>query len=645
VLLVAGADPAVAQLTDEDIAALRAQGAREGWTFEVRRNPATERSLDQLCGFVVPANWQADAKFAPPLVKRDLPERFDWRDYDACPLPRDQGQCGSCWAFGTVGPLECNILIKDGELVDLSEQWLVSCNSDGWGCNGGWWAHDYHQWKPDPCGGVGAPLEHRFPYRATDAPCDCPYGHDYLIDNWAFIGDDVPPADLIKQAIYDYGPVSVAVHVNSAFGGYSGGVFNAHTGGTINHAVVLVGWDDHQGSDGVWFLRNSWGTGWGEGGYMRIEYGCCYVGYAACYVEYGTDRPTVTFEYPQGQPDMLEANLETRVPVNILPDTGVPDPNSAWLHYSKNDGETFFVSALNRLGENEYEAVLPPEECYTHVNWYVSIVEQSTGRRITDPVRAPLETYGAIVATNSSVLLEDDFESDRGWIVEPGADSGNWERADPEEVILDDGGPIVTQPGDDHSPEGTLCYVTGAAAGSHPGANDVDGPVSFLFSPVLELEGRDAIVSYWRWFHISGNWDDALRVKISNDGGENWVLADKVDTREEWTQVHLRISDYVTPNDQVVVRFGIKDLEPGSLVEALVDDFRVEVLECVPAGVCPEDVNRDGVVDLDDLSILLGNYGLMSGAGLRDGDIDGDEDVDLSDLSLLLAAYGTTCEW
>jgi C1A family cysteine protease len=276
-------------LSEEQISELQEERKEQGWTFTIGTNPATERPFSDLCGLVEPENWSVNASFDPCTPTSILPSRFDWRELGGCTPIRNQGGCGSCWAFGTIAPLECNILIYDHIEVDLSEQWLVSCNTNGWGCDGGWWAHDFLQWKMDRCNGTGAVLEKDFPYRAEDIPCEGPYNHPYLIDSWHFIGFPcgIAPTDAIKQAIMTYGPVSVACAVTPSFGGYTEGVFNDDDPqAQINHAVALVGWDDTQGTEGVWFLRNSWGPGWGEDGYMRIEYKVCKVGYAACYVKY-----------------------------------------------------------------------------------------------------------------------------------------------------------------------------------------------------------------------------------------------------------------------------------------------------------------------------------------------------------------------
>jgi C1A family cysteine protease len=314
--------PAAGQLQDKDIQDLQGRGKREGWTFRVGHNEATKRHISELCNLREPSNWKVRARFVQPPALRSskttaapdsattaapspssgtalgamavagtLPSFFDWRTNTSLPPIRNQGSCGSCWAFATVGALECAIKAKDGVTADLSEQWLVSGNAEGWGCNGGWFAHDYHlkgAAAHDPYGDNGAVPESAFPYVAADISCNGPYPHTYWLDNWAYIGSEsgVPTVDQIKSAIVNYGPVSAAIYVNSAFQAYGGGVFNVNDDKTINHAIVLVGWDDTQGTSGVWLLRNSWGTGWGESGYMRIEYGCCRVGYAASYVDY-----------------------------------------------------------------------------------------------------------------------------------------------------------------------------------------------------------------------------------------------------------------------------------------------------------------------------------------------------------------------
>jgi hypothetical protein len=222
----------------------------------------------------------------------DLPSSYNWCDQNGCTPVKDQGSCGSCWAFATSGVVESNIRIHDGVIRDLAEQYLVSCNTDGWGCDGGGRAFDYFldeipPGEPD----AGAVYEADFPYTAADDPCNPPHPHHEKIVSWAYAGYSGPPVDDIKQAIYDHGPVYVSVCVGPAFQDYGSGVFETDESSSCehgtNHAVILVGWDDSQGSNGVWRLKNSWDTSWGESGYMRIGYGISNVGRYPAYVVYG----------------------------------------------------------------------------------------------------------------------------------------------------------------------------------------------------------------------------------------------------------------------------------------------------------------------------------------------------------------------
>ena len=283
------------------IEALKEEVRARGGTYEVAYSAAMDKKIEHLTGLKVPPGWnKSDAPSVAMLRSsvQALPSSLDWRSLNGVTPIKNQGNCGDCWAFGTVGPLESQILLQNNSTVDLSEQYLVSCNLSGWSCDGGWWAHDYHM---DLAGqdnnSPGAVLAASDPYTGTDSACRGPYNHPYKLTNWAYVGSEeaVPTIDEIKQAIYTYGPISAAVYAGPEFQVYSGGIFNTNESGQINHAIVLVGWNDDLGPDnGYWILRNSWGTSWGESGYMRIRYGINQVGYAANFIEYGGGSPNPT---------------------------------------------------------------------------------------------------------------------------------------------------------------------------------------------------------------------------------------------------------------------------------------------------------------------------------------------------------------
>jgi C1A family cysteine protease len=260
------------ELTLDD---MRQEIARQGYKFTVGKTSVSDVPLENLCGLVIPPDWDQMGKFdGGSKEELALPTSWDWRDQGVVTVVQNQGSCGSCWAFGTIGSYESCVAVAGGGLDDLSEEWLLDCNTLGYDCGGGWWGY------PDMYNGV--PLESCYPYVGSAGSCNTSCTKYHPMADWYYVGSSssVPSATDIKNAMYEHGPLSVAVCVDSYFQSYSGGIFSHTSSGQCNHAVILVGWSD---SGGYWIMKNSWGTGWGENGYMRIEWGANSIGYSASY--------------------------------------------------------------------------------------------------------------------------------------------------------------------------------------------------------------------------------------------------------------------------------------------------------------------------------------------------------------------------
>ncbi|HOO76489.1 MAG TPA: C1 family peptidase [bacterium] len=249
----------------------------------------------------------------PPRTAAPLPTAFSWADYDALTPVRDQGYvCAGGWAFAMGGVVESLFKMSYGLDLDISEQWIIECNTLGYDCIPSHDAYFCYQFlcdQPALDGEAGIVPESEFFYADTDVlPCSTnyPYLKVGRLDSFLLVGDDgdlsdpEPRVEDIKRAIYETGPVSVMLGADIYFSGYSGGIFDYDIREPeAVQAVVLYGWDDSQGDHGVWFLRNSFGTGWGEPmsystgispgpdrGYMRIAYGASRVGIDAQYAEF-----------------------------------------------------------------------------------------------------------------------------------------------------------------------------------------------------------------------------------------------------------------------------------------------------------------------------------------------------------------------
>ena len=172
---------------------------------------------------------------------------------------KDQGSCGSCWAFAAVGHLESLFLIEAQVELDLSEQQLVNCVYSRSGCNGGWMSTAY---RHIIYRNRGIQTESQIPYTASYGSCT--RGGPYKIKSYT------AKARYSCEGLLsglNTGPVAVALSA-SGWGSYSSGIFSSCQT-RINHGVLLVAVD----ADGNWRIKNSWGTGWGDSGFMWLPSG------------------------------------------------------------------------------------------------------------------------------------------------------------------------------------------------------------------------------------------------------------------------------------------------------------------------------------------------------------------------------------
>lgn len=205
---------------------------------------------------------------------------FSW--HPAMSAVRNQGDCGSCWSFATMGAFEASHRLINGSDLDLSEQHVIDCaasnKEDAGSCSGGL-PHMVFDWLAT---GGAVQTEAELPYTASNRTCPAQPG-TYTAATWGYVDpyNSQPAVASIKAAMCKYGPITASVKTTDGFNAYAHGVFDEHDPGETTHAIVLVGWDDARGA---WLLRNSWGTGWGENGYMWIKYGSNSVGKWATWV-------------------------------------------------------------------------------------------------------------------------------------------------------------------------------------------------------------------------------------------------------------------------------------------------------------------------------------------------------------------------
>jgi murein tripeptide amidase MpaA len=339
-------------------------------------------------------------------------------------------------------------------------------------------------------------------------------------------------------------------------------------------------------------------------------------------------------------PEIVDPEMPLVFEALVEPGTEQPVPGTELVHW-RTGGGNFQSAVMESLGGGLFRATVPGAACNDTIEVYVSA--QAEGGEVISYPGAGAEAPLSVGVISKLVAHNDTCETDLGWSVGAQGDDavrGIWERVNPQAT--------AAQPGDDHTPDGTMCWVTDGRAGNGIGDYDVDNGSTTLTSPIIDasgnggLEGGVAYISYWRWYsNNQGNApdSDSMPVMISNDGGQTWTALEEVtENAGAWVYREFTVADYVEPTSQLRLRFVARDLGDGSIVEAAVDDVQLRFFGCPDEG-CYADLDGSGTLDLFDFLAFTNLF------NAQDAGADCDEDgaFTLFDFLCFTNAFNAGC--
>jgi C1A family cysteine protease len=504
------------------------------------------------------------------LSERDLPLSWDWRTMNGTTPAKNQGGCGSCWAFGAVGALESVYKITNGTQVLFSEQQCISCNDYGDNCDGGNTTSCYDLWES-----FGAVTSTCMPYYGNDTyPCtqdECAV--EARIDGTTFVAYGEAT---LKTAIMVH-PVAVTIYVTNPMFNYHSGCYNGPNGST-NHVVLLCGWDDALCSgNGAWLIKNSWGASWGMSGFGWIQFGSCSIGGGARLLNY-EPFPVARVAYAShtvldGGNGALDPNETAQVSVNVTNFGTGTATNVSGVLRALTAGVTISdsVATIANIGTWASGTTAAPHFTVQVGPGVPPGSRLSFELEVRSDQATDTSTFTAF-ASPVTVIHANNFDtSTTGWThgATTGADDWRW-----------------------GTPRGLAnhwdCKL--AASGSKVFGNDLneagtgwDGLYensvgNWLQSPVINCTGQQGVhLLFKRWLTVEqGIYDDA---RVLVNGTEVWHNPDGGNTQDQvWVPAVIDISALADNQASVQVKFDLASDSGLRFGGWNIDDFQVIAL-------------------------------------------------------------------
>ncbi len=351
------------------------------------------------------------------------------------------------------------------------------------------------------------------------------------------------------------------------------------------------------------------------------------------------------FTFPDGVPSVAETGDTTSFRVVIDSKWNTVQSGSAKLLSRFGSAGAFTETELVPLpAEDEYLVTLPAGACGDTIEFRLAAMTTG-GAAATYPVDAMASAL-SVGVVQTVYSYRDPCESSTGWVVGAPGDSattGIWELAAPQAT--------AAQPGQDVSEDGTRCWITGAAAGSGIGSFDVDGGATTLTSSAFSAidpgggTAESVVLSYWLWYSNdqgSSPAQDPFNVFISNNDGANWQPLQTIPasgSTNAWVKFEFELLGLIEPTAAMRLRFVADDAGAGSIVEAAIDEVRVDVRGCPPLPPCAADFDGNGEREVADIFAYLSAWFADSPSA----DVDGTPGIGVPDIFAFLASWFAGC--